>query len=212
MSSCARACSANSRSAIPAPVSPSRLPVGSSANRTFGLRRNGARQRHALLLAAGKLAGIMIDARGQAPPRPVRPARASNASAAPSSSSGTATFSSAVIVGIRWKDWNTMPTCAAPEARQRVLAHARDVGAGDDDAARASALRARPPPSAATTCPNPMAPAAPPSRPRRPSARRPFRMLTGPAALANVRRTSSRTMAGDSCIDDSRACSIGDMA
>jgi hypothetical protein len=28
---------------------------------------------------------------------------------APASSSGVATFSSAVIVGIRWKDWNTTP-------------------------------------------------------------------------------------------------------
>ena len=36
----------------------------------------------------------------------------SNASAWPASSSGVATFSSAVIVGIRWKDWKTTPICS----------------------------------------------------------------------------------------------------
>ena len=46
-------------------------------------------------------------------PRPTasRQARArSSASRRPASSSGTATFSSAVMVAIRWKDWKTMPT------------------------------------------------------------------------------------------------------
>jgi hypothetical protein len=30
----------------------------------------------------------------------------------PANSSGSATFSSAVMVGTRWKDWKTMPMCA----------------------------------------------------------------------------------------------------
>ena len=41
------------------PVAWSRLPVGSSASSSRGSRREGAGQRHALLLAAGKLAGQM---------------------------------------------------------------------------------------------------------------------------------------------------------
>ena len=39
----------------------------------------------------------------------VRPRRGRRRRAAPASSSGTATFSSAVMLGMRWKDWKTMP-------------------------------------------------------------------------------------------------------
>ncbi len=74
-----------------------------------GIGRQRAGERDALLLAAGQLRRIMMQAiaeadRGQF----LRRARA--ASGLPASSSGTATFSSAVMVGIRWNDWNTMPT------------------------------------------------------------------------------------------------------
>ena len=104
-----RASAAKMRSTILAPVVSSRLPVGSSATRIARVRCDGARQRHALLFAARQLRRIMAE-RG----RPGRPAESSCAarpkgSGAPESSSGTATFSSAVMVGIRWKDWNTMP-------------------------------------------------------------------------------------------------------
>ena len=44
-----------------------------------------------------------------------------------------ATFSSAVMVGIRWKDWKTMPTLPAAEARQRVLVERAEVVARDHD-------------------------------------------------------------------------------
>ena len=53
------ACLEKSRSAICRPVSASRLPVGSSAISRAGCGRQRAGNRDALLLAAGKLAGIM---------------------------------------------------------------------------------------------------------------------------------------------------------
>ena len=77
-------------------------------NRGIGRQRAG--ERDALLLAAGKLRRIMVRAARQVRPRRARRARAPCASATPASSSGTATFSSAVMVGIRWNDWKTMPT------------------------------------------------------------------------------------------------------
>ena len=43
-------------------------------------------------------------------PMSVPAPRVATRSGMPASSSGTATFSSAVMVGIRWNDWNTMPT------------------------------------------------------------------------------------------------------
>ena len=52
--------------------------------------------------------------------------------ARPASSSGTATFSSAVMLGIRWKDWNTMPilrprNSATRSSLERMQRLARDV-------------------------------------------------------------------------------------
>ena len=44
-------------------------------------------------------------------PRSARARRARTHRRAPASSSGTATFSSAVMVGMRWKAWKTMPIC-----------------------------------------------------------------------------------------------------
>ena len=73
------------------------------------IRRERAGERDALLLAAGELGRIVVEPVAQADRGKLRAAR-SNASGAPASSSGTATFSSAVMVGIRWNDWNTMPT------------------------------------------------------------------------------------------------------
>ena len=71
-------------------------------------RRQRAGQRDALLLAARELGRIMADALREADGGQFRCARA-RASRAPASSSGAATFSSAVIVGMSWNDWNTMP-------------------------------------------------------------------------------------------------------
>ena len=47
-------------------MAPSRLPVGSSASRICGPRREGARQRDALLLAAGELGGVVVAALAEA--------------------------------------------------------------------------------------------------------------------------------------------------
>ena len=79
------------------------------ARRPGGARavRDRAREGDALLLAARQLRRVVADARleadlleeGAGPPRP--------RSAAPASSSGMATFSRAVSVGIRWNDWKT---------------------------------------------------------------------------------------------------------
>ena len=73
-----------------------------------GCRGEGAGQGDPLLLAAGELAGQV----GQPVTQPDRAQiglGAVGGIGAPASSSGTATFSSAVMVGIRWNAWNTMP-------------------------------------------------------------------------------------------------------
>ena len=77
---------AQTRTAGPSPPSPvawSRLPVGSSASSSRGSRREGAGQRHALLLAAGKLAGQVGQPMRQARRRPAPPRPAPSASRAP---------------------------------------------------------------------------------------------------------------------------------
>ena len=75
-------------------------------------RRQRTRQRDALLFAARKLRRIMRQALGRDRPPPVRRRRARTRPSAPASSSGAATFSSAVMVGIRWNAWKTMPILA----------------------------------------------------------------------------------------------------
>ena len=86
--------------------------------------RQRARQRDALLLAAGQLRRIMMQRARRVRPRPARARARSSASATPASSSGTATFSSAVMVGMRWKDWKTMPTL---RPRKRASASSSSV-------------------------------------------------------------------------------------
>ena len=83
-----------------------------SARRRTGLR-SAARWRGPAPRAAARRPTTARDndrrARSSPTARNSRSAR-SKASGTPISSSGTATFSSAVMVGIRWKIWNTMPT------------------------------------------------------------------------------------------------------
>ena len=69
----------------------------------------GARHRHPLLLAARKLGRIVAEAMAEADALAAPPRRSSKASPRPANSSGSATFSCAVMVGMRWKPWNTMP-------------------------------------------------------------------------------------------------------
>ncbi len=102
-------CRANIKLMISPPVRPSRFPVGSSAKSKAGRGAIARGQSHALLLAARQLAWVVIYALTQSD-RFQFLQSALEGIGTSASSSGTATFSSAVMVGIRWKDWNTMPT------------------------------------------------------------------------------------------------------
>ena len=66
-----------------------------------GAGRERAGQRHALLLAARELRGIVREAVGETDLLRARACARAFASLTPASSSGAATFSSAVMVGIR---------------------------------------------------------------------------------------------------------------
>ena len=59
----------------------------------------------------------------------------------PASSSGTATFSSAVMVGIRWNDWNTMPMLRPRNRASASSSSARKIFAGDRHLAAIGALQ-----------------------------------------------------------------------
>ncbi len=105
----------------------------------------------ALLLAAGEFLRPVVQAMAE-PDRRELVLGAGEGMGSPASSSGTATFSSAVMVGIRWKDWNTMPT-----RRRRKRASASSLSpaerrAGDADGAAVGPVRGRPSPSGASIC------------------------------------------------------------
>ena len=107
-----------------------------------GAGRERAGQRDALLLAARELRGIVAEAVAE-PDRSSSALARANASRAPASSSGTATFSSAVMVGMRWKDWNTMPMRCPRNRAKRVLAQVAEIDAVDLDLAAVRPLEAR---------------------------------------------------------------------
>ena len=81
--------------------------VGEQQARAGG---QGAGQGDPLLLAAGELVRIVPRARAAARPGPASRAPFGGRRASPAISSGAATFSSAVMLGSRWKDWNTSDT------------------------------------------------------------------------------------------------------
>ena len=133
---CSRA-AATSRSITCSPVSESSEPVGSSANSTSGSATSAAGQRDPLRLAAGQLART-----GAAPARPgraartrPRPRRSAAARRAPPSSSGSATFSSAVSSGTSWPNWNTNPNRSRRSALRSVSLHGVDPPAVEPDLA-----------------------------------------------------------------------------
>ena len=119
------------RSITCAPVAGSRLPVGSSANSSARPRHEGARDRDALLLAAGELLGIVLEALAEPDALEHAPARPRSRVAAPASSSGSITFSSAVIAGSSWNDWNTKPTMRAAQRRAPVFVEREEIVAVD---------------------------------------------------------------------------------
>ena len=116
--------------------------------------RQRARQRDALLLAARQLRRIMVAPLGQADGVELARRRALKASATPASSSGTATFSSAVMVGMRWKDWNTMPILRPRKRASASSLELPSASPGDHDRAGIRPAPARPSPSAGSTCPS----------------------------------------------------------
>ena len=178
---------ANNSSTMPAPVAPSRLPVGSSANSTSGSCTMARASAMRCCSPPESWLGIML--RALLKTHGFQRARAlAERILAPRNSSGTAMFSSAVMVGIRWNDWNTMPTCARGSGRGH-LRPCCQIGSGDGD--RPDVAASNP---AATIIsddlPEPDGPNSATASPLATSSETPFRMLTGPAALANVRRTS----------------------
>ena len=111
----------SSRSSTSRPFAESRLPVGSSAITIGGLDDKGARQRHALLLAARELHRVMIHALAQTD---LIQQRRACFRPLPStfSSNGSRTFSSAVSVWINWYDWKTNPILRPRTAARSVSA------------------------------------------------------------------------------------------
>ena len=110
----------------------------------------------------------------------------------PANSSGSATFSSAVMVGTRWNDWKTMPMLpprisgqlvlargARSRGRRRAPAGGRPLQAGDDHQQRGLARAARADHGDGFA--------------RRDLEIDPLRISTGPARLASVSETSSQS-------------------
>ncbi len=96
-----------------------------------------------------------------------RLAPAAMASRRPASSSGTATFSSAVMVGIRWNAWNTMPTCSRRSRASASSSSAGELLAGQHRRCRRWRAPARPAPSAGWSCRSRTGRRGRPPRPRR---------------------------------------------
>ncbi len=107
----------------------------------------------------------------------------------PINSSGTATFSSAVMVGIRWKDWNTMPT--RPRRKRASASSPIRVMSVPAIATRPAVGFSSP---AATISsddlPEPDAPVSATLSPAATASDTPDRISTGPARLLRVRRMS----------------------
>ncbi len=149
------------------PVLSSRLPVGSSATRIAGSGDDGAGDRHALLLAARELGGIMVQPVAEADRLQLRLGALEGVAAARRVRAAAATFSSAVMVGTRWKDWNTMPM-RRPRNRASASSSraARSVPVDDDPAAESG--RSRPAMVISSVdLPEPEGPTRPTASPRR---------------------------------------------
>ena len=98
------------------------------------VRHDRAGDGDALLLAARKLRRVVVQALAEAD-RPSSCSARAKASSSPASSSGSATFSSAVMVGTRWKDWKTMPMRRPRKRASASSSSADKVRPVDDDAA-----------------------------------------------------------------------------
>ena len=157
----------------------------------LGLVHERARERDALLLAAGKLVRIVMPARIEPDAARAPRARARAASPRPSSSSGSITFSSAFSAGSRWKLWNTKPT-----RRRRRRARASSSSASRRWPARliVPALGRSSPASrpSSVVLPEPDAPTIARLAPRATSRLTPSRIVSRPSGPSTVLLTSSR--------------------
>ena len=128
ITSSGRSSSTASRSScrISALVVESRLPVGSSAKTTVGLRHQGAGDRHALLLAARELGRAVLAAVGQPDlaRSPVDPRRAR--ACGRRSCSGSRMFSSARQHRQQVEELEHEPDVVAAQLGELLVVHARD--------------------------------------------------------------------------------------
>ncbi len=133
--------------------------------RSPAARRARERSRRA---AAGRRRARTAGALAGPSGRSSRAARRSHAGSAfsPAIESGSRTFSSAVSIGSRLKNWKTKPMLAAPELGQRrCRSSCVIVLAGDRRRRRSSACRARRGCASASTCPSRKGPSRRPARP-----------------------------------------------
>jgi hypothetical protein len=108
----------SSRTSAPSPLAGGEVQAagGLVGQQHRRLDDEGARQRHALLLAARQHARVVAQALAQAHALQHLGGGPDRASRRPSSSSGSITFSSAVRCDSSWKLWNTKPICRARTA------------------------------------------------------------------------------------------------
>ena len=183
-------CISKSRSITTSPVAWSRLPVGSSASSSLGF---GAKAR----ARATRCCSPPESWPGKWVRRWPRPTAFSAAVAMAialgllASSNGTATFSSAVMVGMRWKDWNTIPI----RSRRRRASRSSSSRVSSISPRRTEPDVACSSPASTISrevLPDPEGPTMPIASPAPMSRSIPRRMLTGPAAECRV-RCRSRT-------------------
>ncbi len=108
-------------------VRESSAPVGSSARMTLGVVDDGPRDGHALLLPAGELVGVVVEplAEAHALERLAALACAARARRAPPYTSGSSTFSSALVRESRLNCWKTKPRTWLRIRASSRAAHAR---------------------------------------------------------------------------------------
>ena len=170
-------------------MSRSRLPVGSSASSSGGSATEGAGQRHALLLAARELAGIVAEAVAEADRAQRRLGAVEGVGAA-----GEFQRDRDVLQRRHGRDQveglEHDADMVAAEARQRVLVHA-PRGRGRRRASGPPVGRSSPASSIISEdLPEPEGPTRPTASPAPTSRSMPRRMLTGPAAPATLNRRS----------------------
>ena len=154
---------------------------------------------HALLLAARELRREMIGAMRRGRPRPAGARATSKASALPANSSGSATFSSAVMVGTRWNDWKTMPMLLPRTSASS--SSLRPMKSWPATRTEPDVARSRPAMIISSeVLPEPLGPTTATDSPGAMPTSTPLRISTGPARLASVSETPRKAMTGSATI------------